>query len=96
MKSYLLENPNFVASPVKAILTKDEKLLKERLAGKPIKPPNSAYSLFSRMMLQSNEIKKIAAKDRMKAIAEQWKNCTDAEKKHYKERTNHVCIFLIL
>ncbi|KAF2884838.1 hypothetical protein ILUMI_21315 [Ignelater luminosus] len=90
LKNYISQNPDFVPVQLKPVLTKEEKTLKERLAGKPIKPPNSAYSLFSRMMLQSEEIKKIPPKDRMKAIADQWKDCTDKEKKQYRERANHL------
>lgn len=90
LKRYISQNPDYVSPPVKAVLTKEERLIKERVAGKPIKPPNSAYSLFSRMMLQSEDIKSINSKDRMNVISNQWKNCSEDEKKRYKERAKHV------
>lgn len=93
IKTYASKNPNFVqTTTTKPILTKEEKLIKERIAGKPIKPPNSAYSLFSKLLLQSQDIKSVQAKDRMNYIAHRWKMCTEEEKKQYKERANHVSI----
>lgn len=74
MKNYAAKHPEFVPNAVKPILTKEEKLIKERVAGKPVKPPNSAYSLFSRIMLQSEEIKTISPKERMNYIAAKWKD----------------------
>ncbi|KRT81653.1 hypothetical protein AMK59_5477 [Oryctes borbonicus] len=90
LKNYISQNPDFVPVTVKPVLTKEEKMLKERMAGKPMKPPNSAYSLFSRMMLQSEEIKEVNPKDRMMYIAEKWKNCTEDERKEYSERILHL------
>lgn len=90
MSNYRLQNPNYVPSAMKPVLTKEEKFLKERLAGKPTKPPMSAYSLFSRLLLKSEEIKQISAKDRMNYIATQWKNCSDEEKKCYREKVAHL------
>lgn len=77
-------------STSKPILTKEEKLLKERVAGKPTKPPTSAYSLFSRMLLKSDDIKKIPVKERMNYIALQWKNCTDDERRVYRDQVAHL------
>lgn len=92
MKNYISQNPDFVPVTLKPVLTKEEKILKEKMAGKPTKPPNSAYSLFSRMMLQSEEIKEVNPKDRMMYIAEKWKNCTEEERKEYSERILHVIV----
>jgi len=61
-----------------------------RVAGKPEKPPNSGYSLFSRIMLVSPEIKQVAAKERMSQISKLWKSMTEGEKKKYQEQVNHV------
>ncbi|KDR16195.1 Nucleolar transcription factor 1 [Zootermopsis nevadensis] len=90
LKVYMSENPNFVPTNVKAVLTKEEKNLKERVAGKPEKPPNSGYSLFSRIMLVSPEIKQVAAKERMSQISKLWKSMTETEKKKYQEQVNHM------
>lgn len=93
IKIYASQNPNFVpAQTVKPIITKEEKQIKERVAGKPVKPPNSAYSVFSRKLLQSDDIKSIGAKDRMNYISNRWKMCSDEEKRQYKERADHVSI----
>lgn len=86
------ETPDYVPSTSKSkpVLTKEEKLLKERVAGKPTKPPMSAYSLFSRLLLQSEEIKKIPAKERMHYIALQWKDLSEDDKRVYKDQVNHL------
>lgn len=75
---------------MKSILTKEERTLRERMAGKPEKPPNSAYSLFSRLMLASEDLKTVTPKQRMLIIAQQWKSCTEPEKKEYNDRVKHV------
>ncbi|KAJ9586872.1 hypothetical protein L9F63_019554, partial [Diploptera punctata] len=90
LKAYMSANPNFVPSNVKTVLTKEEKNLKERVAGKPEKPPNSGYSLFSRIMLVSPEIKQVAPKERMSQISKLWKGVSDSEKKKYQEQVNHM------
>lgn len=90
------QHPDFVATPVRPVLTKKEKLIQERVAGKPVKPPNSAYSLFSRIMLQSEDIKSIDVKDRLNYISRQWKVCSEEEKQEYKERADHVRLFIYL
>lgn len=90
LKNYLIQNPSYVPLPTKPVLTKEEKILKERVAGKPTKPPMSAYSLFSRMMLQSEEIKQLMVRDRMNYIAMQWKNCSEEEKRVYREKVAHM------
>ena len=90
LKNYMSQNPDFVPTSVKPVLTKEEKIIRERMSGKPIKPPNSAYSLFSRMMLQSEVIKDVNPKDRMTVIAEKWKNCSEDERKEYNERIIHL------
>ncbi|KAL3274365.1 hypothetical protein HHI36_015763 [Cryptolaemus montrouzieri] len=90
VKQYTEGNPNFVPISVKHILSKDDIALKERYSGKPDKPPNSAYSLFSKIMLQSSEVKLINAKDRMNFIATQWKNCSEEDKNMYKNQANEL------
>ncbi|KAF5287243.1 hypothetical protein FQR65_LT12287 [Abscondita terminalis] len=90
LKNYMVQNPHYVSTPYKSVVTKEERAIKERLAGKPIKPPNSAYGLFSQIMLKSEEIKKIDPKGRMKALADQWKLCSEEEKKVYQEHTDQL------
>lgn len=85
VKQYMETHPDFVPISVKHVLSKDEVHLRDRLLGKPEKPPNSAYSVFSKMMLQSEEIKQINSKERMNFIATQWKNSNDDFKDIYKK-----------
>lgn len=95
LKDYISQHPDFSVTPLKPVLTKKEKLIQERMAGKPVKPPNSAYSLFSRIMLQSEDIKNVDVKDRLNFISKQWKMCSEEEKQEYKERADHVCLTII-
>lgn len=90
LRKYAIENPDYTPATLKSILTKEERTISERMAGKPEKPPNSAYSLFSRVMLASADVKSVNPKERMLLIAQQWKNCTDIEKKEYSDRVKHV------
>ncbi|KAG8234923.1 hypothetical protein J437_LFUL015331 [Ladona fulva] len=90
LKEYMKENPNFVPPPLKPVLTKDEKQLKERLAGKPEKPPNSGYSLFSRIMLASEEMKKYSSKGRMLEISKMWKDLSAIDKKKYHDKVQQM------
>lgn len=62
------------------------------MAGKPEKPPNSAYSLFSRIMLKSGDTKhwNEPPKNRMQEIAKEWKLVTPEEKQKYADQVQHV------
>lgn len=90
LKNYISQNPNYQPGSTKAILTKEEKMIKERQSGKPVKPPNSAYSLFSQLMLKGNDIRDIPPKDRMKTISELWKQCPDDQKDVYRLQVEHL------
>lgn len=81
-------------SPHKPILTKEEVQIKDRVAGKPSKPPGSAYNLYARVLLQSDEIKSIPIRDRLNFVSNQWKNCPDEEKQQYKDLSAKVIKFL--
>uniref|UniRef100_A0A6M2DRP2 Putative nucleolar transcription factor 1-like agrilus planipennis n=1 Tax=Xenopsylla cheopis TaxID=163159 RepID=A0A6M2DRP2_XENCH len=74
----------------KSCLSKDEITIRERLLGKPDKPPNSTYSLFSTMLLSSDELKTAAPKDRTFLIAQQWRNLEPDEKKTYEDRVTNL------
>ncbi|CAH1377994.1 hypothetical protein MTP99_019375 [Tenebrio molitor] len=86
VKAYKAKYPDFQVHKVRPILTKREKLSKERALGKPVKPPNSAYALYSRVMLQSEGIKTVHPKDRMNYIAGKWKNCPEEEQNVYRDQ----------
>lgn len=87
----MTENPDIQQPRItKHILTKEERMLHERMAGKPEKPPNSAYSLFSRLMLASEDVKSVNPKERMHVISQQWKALTESDKKQYSDKAKHV------
>lgn len=92
LQQYVLQNPNSTVQKFKSVLTKEDILTQERVAGKPTKPPNSAYSLFAKVLLQSEEIKMIDAKDRMNVIAQMWKERSADEKREYKQHVFHVSV----
>ncbi|XP_054268768.1 nucleolar transcription factor 1-like [Macrosteles quadrilineatus] len=76
----------------KTVISKEEQSILDRLAGKPEKPPNSAYSLFSRLMLQDKDKHFVDGepKNRMKEVASMWKELPDDQKKMYAERVQHM------
>lgn len=90
LKEYCSKHPNYIPLPFKNILTKEEIALKEKYSGKPDKPPSNSYSLFSKKLLQSEEIKKISAKERMNHIATLWKNCSEEERNKYKAEVDEL------
>ncbi|XP_060515784.1 nucleolar transcription factor 1-B-like [Cylas formicarius] len=86
MKEYVAKHPEYVHNaPVKHFLSKEELALKERVAGKPRKPPSSAYGLFVSEMLQTAQIKAIPVRERLNYVSSKWKDCSATEKEHYKE-----------
>lgn len=82
IEKFKQENPD-VAVVKKTVLSKEEQLLKDKTEGKPIKPPNSGYSLFSQQLLMSDELKNFMSKDRMSQISRKWKELSDEEKSKY-------------
>lgn len=90
MAAYKEENPDYEVQVVKSILNKEEKALYDKSVGKPEKPPNSGYSLFSRIMLSSEEIKHINHKDRMMQISSMWKNLSLKDKRKYADKVQQV------
>lgn len=84
LKNYKESHPDYEGTHG-LVLTKQEKQIKERIAGKPTKPPNSAYSLFVREILQSENAKLLPAKERLNFVSVQWKTCTEEDKQRYKD-----------
>lgn len=60
------------------------------MEGKPEKPPNSGYSLYSKELLASQLIKHVETKDRMSEISRQWKALTEEERHQYNDRAQEV------
>lgn len=88
--AYKEKHPDFDNPLIRSILNKDEKALYDKSVGKPEKPPNSGYSLFSRIMLSSEEIKHINHKDRMLQISSMWKNLSIKDKRKYADKVQQV------
>jgi hypothetical protein len=90
LAAYKEEHPDYDSPVVRSILNKEEKALYDKSVGKPEKPPNSGYSLFSRIMLSSEEIKHINHKDRMLQISSMWKNLSMKDKRKYADKVQQV------
>lgn len=75
-----------------SLLTKEEVQIRERSQGKPEKPPNSGYSLFSKEMLSSEALKNFETKDRMTEISRMWKELDEERKADYNERALLVSV----
>ena len=93
LMDYIKEHPSFEPNKSKAVLTKSEKELKDKFDGKPERPPNSGYSLFSKIMLK--ELKDIPSKEKMVVIAKRWKELSENERQGYnreaqKQNTKYV------
>lgn len=61
-----------------------------RNEGKPDKPPNSGYSLFSKKLLSSDSLKQFETKERMTEISRLWKELGEAEKAAYNSKATQV------
>lgn len=85
MQEYVKNHPDYITNEKKPQLTKEDLLVKERMSGKPGKPPVTAYNYFARLMLHSDEIKDVPVRDRLVFVSNQWKKCNEEEKKHYKD-----------
>jgi len=93
LAAYTLEHPDYEKPLVRSILNKEEKAMYDKSVGKPEKPPNSGYSLFSRIMLSSEEIKHINHKERMTQISSMWKNLSAKDKRKYHDKVQQVKSF---
>jgi len=83
VEKFKLEHPD-VVNVRKSLLSKEEQALKDKTEGKPLKPPNSGYSLFSQKLLASDSLKNVESKNRMFEISRQWKELDDEIKNKYK------------
>lgn len=63
--------------------------------GKPDKPPNSGYSMFSRDMLAGDTLKHLESKERMAEISRLWKLMDEPSRKAYNERVSQVSSWTI-
>ncbi|KAE8744875.1 hypothetical protein FOCC_FOCC008516 [Frankliniella occidentalis] len=90
IKSIMAENPSFEPPTYKPVLKKEEVKLKQRLSGKPQRPPNSGYSLYSRIMLgKCEKLRQLLPKERMREISIKWHAMTDAGREEYAKRVKY-------
>ncbi|CAN7999059.1 unnamed protein product, partial [Ixodes hexagonus] len=80
--------PGFKAASVKPILSKAEQEFKDKCDGKPERPPNSGYSLFSRIMLR--QLKNVPAKEKMAEISRLWKALAQGERDSYNKQATRA------
>ena len=85
---FMVQNPGYVRPAQKNFLTQEEQRILDKFMGRPEKPPSSAYSLFSKEMLNNVEIKKFPSKDRMAQISEKWKLLPQEQKDNYQAEVN--------
>jgi len=72
--------------PTKSALTKGDRNILDSQSGKPKKPPVNNYGLFSKEMLQSNELVGVPPKERMSILAKKWKSFSNDERQIYSDK----------
>jgi len=90
VQQFKMMHPEFNPPSVKSFLTQEEQKILDKHMGRPEKPPSSAYSLFSKEMLNNEAIKQYPSKERMSHISEAWKKVSDAEKEVYQAQVNEM------
>ena len=89
MSVYMRDNPGYVPPERKNFLTAEEKKILDKSKGRPEMPPSSAYSLFSKNMLNEPEMRKMApAKERMGMIGIKFKMLDQAQKALYQKQVS--------
>lgn len=86
------KHPEFNPPSIKSFLTQEEQKTLDKYMGRPEKPPSSAYSLFSKEMLNTEFIKQFPSKERMSHISEAWRKVTDADKEVYQHQVNEAMV----
>lgn len=81
LTEYCVLHPEYKPDQIKPAISKAEKEMKDRSDGKPERPPNSGYSLYSKIMLK--ELKDIPSKEKMAEISRRWKDLSEKERQGY-------------
>ena len=90
MERFKTEHPEAEIGAKKSLLSKEEKHLKEKAEGKPDKPPNCGYALYSKKMLASTTLRHLDTKDRMTEISRSWKRLQEEERKTYNDEVQQL------
>lgn len=81
MKKYCTEHPEFHPRVVKTFLSKAEQKIKDRIDGKPEKPPSNGYSLFTVETLSS--LSHLPNNERLGEVSRRWKKLSEDKKEAY-------------
>ena len=90
LENFKMEHPEVEVGPKKSLLSKEERHIKDKNEGKPDKPPNSGYSLYSKKMLVSATVKHLDTKERMAEISRLWKALQEEERKTYNDEAQQL------
>ncbi|KAJ6218455.1 hypothetical protein RDWZM_009612 [Blomia tropicalis] len=88
LDEYLKMFPKYKPPKMKSILSKSEKELKNKIEGRPEKPPNSGYMLYSKKML--TELTDVPSKEKMVIIAQRWNELQPEEKEKFNEKASKM------
>uniref|UniRef100_V9KCU0 Nucleolar transcription factor 1-like protein n=1 Tax=Callorhinchus milii TaxID=7868 RepID=V9KCU0_CALMI len=85
LKVYIEAHPDSTLDePVKSVLTKAERQLKDKFDGRPTKPPPNGYSLYCAELMVN--MKDVPSTERMVLCSKQWKVMSQKEKDMYQKR----------
>ena len=85
---FMRDNAGYVPPEKKNFLTQEDQKILDKSMGRPEKPPSSAYSLFSKEMLNNPEIKQYPSKERMTQISVKYKMLDQNQKDLYQAQVN--------
>ena len=85
---FMRDNSGYVPPEKKNFLTQEDQKILDKSMGRPEKPPSSAYSLFSKEMLNNPEIKQYPSKERMTQISIKYKMLDQTQKDLYQAQVN--------
>ncbi|XP_035860925.1 nucleolar transcription factor 1-A-like isoform X7 [Sander lucioperca] len=85
MRAYHEAHPDVSSDdPVRSVLTKAERQLKDKFDGRPTKPPPNGYSLYCAELMVN--MKDVPSTERMVLCSKQWKMMTQKEKDMFQKR----------
>ncbi|XP_044263332.1 nucleolar transcription factor 1-like [Tribolium madens] len=90
LTEYIKEHPEYEPGQLKPLLTKNERRIKDRASGKPQKPPKGPYQLFLKLMMETEEIRKINSRELINYVSDKWRACSEEEKNEYRTRVDQM------
>lgn len=86
LATFMAEHPNY-HPPERAkasVLNKGEQKLKDKVEGRPERPPHSGYILYSQLMMP--KLEELPAKEKVVIIAKRWKELEEEERARYNAK----------